>query len=304
MSVKSYIKAARLRTLPLSVSGIIVGSFLGNAEVNQGASIFISPIFWLAILTTIGFQVVSNFANDYGDGVKGTDTNRSGEARMVATGQITAQQMKMTMFITASITFLIALGLIYLSFGRENFTYSILFIVLGIASIVAAIKYTVGKSAYGYNGLGDLFVFLFFGLLSVLGSYFLYTKQFDVIILYPAISVGLLSTAVLNLNNLRDVNEDRKNLKRTLVVKMGVENAKQYHFLLIFIAFISTVIYCFSNYKSPFQFLFLIAFIPLILHILKVRQITDTSQLDPELKKVALSTFLFSILFAIGQTYF
>ena len=154
MDVKNYFKAARLRTLPLSVSGIIVGSFLGNhwEEASSSAdSIVVSPIFWLAILTTIGFQVLSNFANDYGDGIKGTDDNRKGEARMVSSGAITPAQMKRAMVVTTIFTMCIAIVLIYVAFGRENFEYSVLFFVLGIASVAAAIKYTVGKSAYGYN---------------------------------------------------------------------------------------------------------------------------------------------------------
>ena len=184
MDVKSYIKAARLRTLPLSVSGIIVGSFLGNQFSNS--SILESSIFWLAMITTIGFQVLSNFANDYGDGIKGSDKNRTGEARMVASGIISPKQMKNAMIITTIITIIVALMLIYVAFGKENFGFSILFFLLGIASIAAAIKYTVGKSAYGYSGFGDLLVFLFFGLLSVVGSYFLYTKQLNFLIFLPA----------------------------------------------------------------------------------------------------------------------
>ncbi|MFQ3306742.1 MAG: 1,4-dihydroxy-2-naphthoate octaprenyltransferase [Polaribacter sp.] len=167
MDVKSYIKAARLRTLPLSIAGIIVGSYLGNEFVNNmlevsiRTSIWGSTIFWLAILTTIGFQVLSNFANDYGDGIKGSDKNRTGEARMVSSGAITPKQMKKAMILTAIITVLIALMLIYVAFGSDNFKYSILFFGLGMASIAAAIKYTVGNSAYGYSGFGDIFVFLF-----------------------------------------------------------------------------------------------------------------------------------------------
>ncbi len=297
--IKNYIKAARLRTLPLSVSGIIVGSLLGASELG-GISILNSDIFWLAILTTIGFQVLSNFANDYGDGIKGSDENRSGEARMVASGAISASQMKSAMIITIIITLVIALGLIYQSFGKENFIYSIVFFLLGIASIVAAIKYTVGNSAYGYSGFGDLFVFIFFGLLSVVGSYFLFTKQLNFQIFLPAISIGLLSTAVLNLNNLRDFEEDKKNSKNTLVVKLGVSKAKIYHYTLFFFAFISASIYTFLNFKSEFQFLFYISFIPLFINGLKVSKTSDLSVLDSELKKVALSTFLFGILFGLG----
>ena len=301
MDVKSYVKAARLRTLPLSVSGIIVGSFLGSDQLNNQISILESPIFWLAILTTIGFQVLSNFANDYGDGIKGSDKNRTGEARMVTSGAITPKQMKSAMIITTIITLIIALLLIYVSFGKENFGYSILFLGLGIASIAAAIKYTVGNSAYGYSGFGDIFVFLFFGLLSVVGSYFLYTKQVDYTIFLPAISVGLLSTAVLNLNNLRDREEDQKNNKNTLVVKLGILKAKKYHYALIFGALITACIYTFLDFKFVYQLIFLMAFVPLIKNVKTVANNTIPSELDSELKKVALSTFLFAILFGIGQ---
>ena len=318
MDVKSFIKAARLRTLPLSVSGIIVGSFLGSYNnflpiyekyfnttiCVREISIFESPIFWLAILTTIGFQVLSNFANDYGDGIKGSDKNRKGEARMVSSGAITPKQMKIAMIITTIITLIIALLLIYIAFGSENFGYSILFLGLGIASIVAAIKYTVGNSAYGYSGFGDVFVFLFFGLLSVVGSYFLYTKSINFEIFLPAISIGLLSTAVLNLNNLRDREEDKKNNKNTLVVKLGNQKAKKYHYVLIFVALISALEYVIINFKSVYQLIFLIAFIPLLKNIKTVADNKIPAELDSELKKVALSTFLFAILFGIGNTFF
>ena len=323
--IKNYIKAARLRTLPLSVSGIIVGGFLGVMQKNNSLSpsslIKINSkvdtyfsvnhieiesslvIFFLAILTTIGFQVLSNFANDYGDGIKGTDTNREGEVRMVASGAITPKQMKSAMIITTIITFIIALLLIYVSFGKENFGYSVLFFVLGVASITAAIKYTVGESAYGYSGFGDVFVFLFFGLLGTVGTYFLYTKQLRSDVFLPAISVGLLSTAVLNLNNMRDKIQDEKAGKNTLVVKLGTKQAKKYHFALIFGAFLSTVIYVQLNYTSVKQYLFLIAFIPLVLNAIVVARNSILKDLDNELKKVALSTFLFAILFGIGHMF-
>jgi len=297
MDVKSYIKAARLRTLPLSVSGIIVGSFLGNQFSNS--SILESSIFWLAMITTIGFQVLSNFANDYGDGIKGSDKNRTGEARMVASGIISPKQMKNAMIITTIITIIVALMLIYVAFGKENFGFSILFFLLGIASIAAAIKYTVGKSAYGYSGFGDLLVFLFFGLLSVVGSYFLYTKQLNFLIFLPATAIGFLSTAVLNLNNLRDFDQDKINQKNTLVVKLGITKAKKYHFFLIFGALFASSIFVILNFSSVIQLLFLIAFIPLIKNLVTVAKNKQLPELDSELKKVALSTFLFAIIFGI-----
>ncbi len=313
--IKKYIQAARLRTLPLSISGIIVGSFLGsneavfkisenlfNTTISIGGNpIYKSSIFWLAILTTIGFQVLSNFANDYGDGIKGTDDNRTGEKRLVASGIITPKQMKTAMVITAMLTLVIALLLIYVSFGKDNFGYSILFFGLGIASIAAAIKYTVGKSAYGYSGLGDVFVFIFFGLLSVVGSYFLFTKEINVTIFLPAFSIGLLSTAVLNLNNMRDRENDQKVGKNTLVVKIGAESAKYYHYVLIIASFLFALLYAVIQFKSPFQFLFVIAYIPLLKHLLYVVKNNDEAAFDGELKKVALSTFLFGILFGLGQ---
>jgi len=322
MDVKSFIKAARLRTLPLSVSGIIVGSLLGVSQFNNTDSQNISDdlgttfqvnhidvetsitLFILAILTTIGFQVLSNFANDYGDGIKGSDKNRTGEARMVSSGAITPKQMKNAMVVTTIITLIIALLLIYFSFGKENFLYSILFFVLGIASIVAAIKYTVGNSAYGYSGFGDIFVFLFFGLLSVVGSYFLFTKAINFEIFLPAISIGLLSTAVLNLNNLRDRDEDKINNKNTLVVKLGIANAKIYHYSLILGALIAALSHTYLNFESYYQFLYLVAFIPLILNIITVSKNTIPAELDGELKKVALSTFLFALIFGITNFIF
>ncbi len=314
MDVKKYIQAARLRTLPLSIAGIIVGSFLGIEEVSADLlanitagtedatkHLYKSPIFWLAILTTIGFQVLSNFANDYGDGIKGTDDNRTGEKRLVASGAISPKQMKTAMVITAIITLIIALLLIYVSFGKDNFGYSILFFGLGIASIVAAIKYTVGKSAYGYSGLGDVFVFVFFGLLSVVGSYFLFTKEINFIVFLPAFSIGLLSTGVLNLNNMRDRENDGIVGKNTLVVKIGAEFAKYYHYVLIIASFLCVVLYTVLKFQSPIQFLFVIAYIPLVKHVLFVVKNKEESALDGELKKVALSTFLFGILFGLGQ---
>ena len=307
--IKNYLKAARLRTLPLSVSGIILGSILGNqffyenSIPNNNPSLFFSGIFWLAILTTMGFQILSNFANDYGDGIKGSDNNRTGEKRMVASGSISPKQMKLAIIITTIVTLMTALLLIYISFGIENFSFSILFVVFGIASIVAAIKYTVGDFAYGYSGFGDVFVFIFFGLLSVVGSNFLFTKQFEGTIFLPAFSIGLLSTAVLNLNNLRDREQDEKNHKNTLVVKLGEIKAKRYHCFLILGALTFSLLYVFLDFRSIYQLIYLIAFIPLIKNIKTVAENKNPASLDSELRKVALSTFLFAILFGIGQLF-
>lgn len=290
MNIKLWIQAARLRTLPLSVSGIIVGSAYAH---YQGFSDW--RIVVLALLTTLGLQVLSNYANDYGDGVKGTDANRIGEKRLVAAGVITAEQMKKAVIITAILTFIIALLLIYIAFGKENFALSLIFILLGIGSIGAAIKYTVGKSAYGYSGFGDVFVFIFFGLVSVVGSNFLFTHFIDWKLFFPATAIGLLSVAVLNLNNMRDIENDKIAGKNTLVVKMGLENAKKYHEFLILTPFVLMILFSLVI-KLSFYAMILVLFI-LAIHLKTVKKSNKYEDFDPELKKVALSTFALSILF-------
>lgn len=297
--LKAWISAARLRTLPLSVSGIIVASAVALAH-----DLFDFIIFLLAIATTLGLQVLSNFANDYGDGIKGTDNEeRVGPQRALQSGRISPKQMLQAIVLTAVLTFMLALVLIYTAFGRENFGYSLIFFFLGLLAIAAAIKYTVGTTAYGYRGLGDVFVFLFFGLVSVLGCYFLYAKTLNWELLLPASALGMLSSAVLNLNNMRDELSDAKAGKHTLVVKMGGAKAKKYHFILIFGSLLCMLSYAGITFETPKQLLFLIAFVPLMLHVRKVNASTDARLLDPELKKVALSTFLLSLLFLGGMIW-
>ncbi|WP_417360147.1 1,4-dihydroxy-2-naphthoate octaprenyltransferase [Galbibacter sp.] len=297
---KTLIEAARLRTLPLSVSGILVGSAIAFTEG------FFNPyIFILALVTTVGFQVLSNFANDYGDGVKGTDNaERVGPVRALQSGVISAKEMLYAIVVTTLLTLLIAIGLIYVSFGSEQLLLSLLFFVLGVSAVAAAIKYTVGNSAYGYHGYGDLFVFIFFGLVSVVGSYFLYTKKLEWDLLLPAVSIGLLSVGVLNLNNMRDAKSDALSNKNTMVVKLGVARAKSYHTLLIWIALVSATLFLCLNFKHWSNALFLISYVPIILHLNRVRSNTEESLLDPELKKLSLSTFLFALLFLLSYNNF
>jgi len=295
--VRAWISAARLRTLPLSISGIITASAVA-VSVNQ----FSIVIFVLAILTTLGFQILSNFANDYGDGVKGTDNaDRVGPMRAMQSGLLKRKELKRGMFITAAITLLIATMLIFAAFGQENFILSLVFFNLGIAAIIAAITYTVGKNAYGYRALGDVFVFVFFGIVGVMGCYFLYAQALGDYVIFPAITVGLLSTAVLNLNNMRDRLADAKVNKNTLAVVLGEKPVKLYHASLIIVAFLTALYYFLLKQESFVDYLPLLAFIPLFLNIFKVFNNKSPVLLDPELKKVALSTFLFSILFLITE---
>lgn len=181
--------------------------------------------------------------------------------------------------------------------GKDDFIF---FIALGLSAIAAAIFYTIGKKAYGYNGLGDVFVFLFFGVVGVTGTYYLQAQNFDYLLLLPASTIGFLSAGVLNLNNLRDHINDKFSNKNTLVVKLGFEKAKIYHSILLLSGISGTVIYVFINYISPWQFIFL-AVVPLLMkNIMTVLRSADPKQLDPLLKQLAITTFLFSILFGLG----
>ncbi|WP_188050665.1 1,4-dihydroxy-2-naphthoate octaprenyltransferase [Flavobacterium sp. GP15] len=301
--MKHWIEAARLRTLPLSVSGIIVGSMYAlrpTDNIETPTDVFSWTIFGLAILTTLGLQVLSNFANDYGDGIKGTDNaDRVGPLRAIQSGAISPQAMKKGIIVTSFLTLVSAITLIYFAFSDTNIWYSLFFLVLGIAAIASAIRYTVGNRAYGYRGFGDIFVFVFFGLVSTIGVNFLYSEQLDFDLFLPAAAIGLLSTGVLNLNNMRDEASDRKSNKNTIVVQIGGEKAKKYHFFLIITAMILVVLFAIlSDYRWD-QYLFLLAYIPLVKHLNTVYKNKDARALDPELKKLALSTFVLSILLAL-----
>ncbi|MDO6759344.1 1,4-dihydroxy-2-naphthoate octaprenyltransferase [Tamlana sp. 2_MG-2023] len=296
-NVSTWISAMRLRTLPLSVSGIILASCL--AQYHQ---VFSWSICIIAILTTLSLQILSNLANDYGDGIKGTDNDdRIGPQRAIQSGKISPKQLLNAIIINVIIALFLAVLLIFTAFGSDNFLLSSLFLVIGIASVVAAIKYTVGSSAFGYKGLGDIFVFIFFGLVSVMGCYVLYAKNISVITVLPAITVGLLSTGVLNLNNMRDRISDKKSNKITLAVKLGEKKVKVYHNILIVSAIILSALFGVLYYTSIFNLIYFIAYIPLIIHLKTVNNNKDLALLDPELKKLALTTVLLALLMGIGQ---
>ncbi len=292
---QAWIKALRLRTLPLSLSGIIIGSAIAKYNGFWDWNIFL-----LSLLTTVLFQIVSNLANDLGDSIKGTDNkDRVGPMRSVQSGLISKNEMRNAVVITSIVSLLSAGTLIYL--GTTNLPISILWFYCGlaVACIFAAITYTIGKKAYGYYGLGDIMVFLFFGLVSVLGVYPLYAKSIDWIIMLPACSIGLLSTAVLNLNNMRDRTNDAKSGKNTLVVKIGADWAKLYHTLLVLGGIICHLMFL-VTINHPIAFIGLLPGIILMLHLQKVMKTKNPKDFDPELKKVALSTFGIAVLTAIG----
>jgi 1,4-dihydroxy-2-naphthoate octaprenyltransferase len=300
--LKDWIHAARLRTLPLSVAGIITGSAAAFALGKWNGTVFA-----LALCTTLLFQILSNLANDLGDTLKGADNaNRVGPTRAVQSGAISPKTMRNAVILVSLLSFIAALLLIYVGSQLLSQTALIGYVLLAIACITAAILYTVGKKAYGYNGMGDLFVFLFFGLVSVIGVYPLFGNELSWIIILPAITIGNYSTAVLNLNNMRDQENDALVGKNTVVVKWGNENAKKYHALLFIIGFLSWVSFLILT-NNTIGFISLLPFILFLKHLKFVRNNTIPKSLDGELKKVALGTFFTSVLYFIGviiQQYF
>tara|TARA_R110000765_G_scaffold14532_2_gene42499 strand:+ start:463 stop:1371 length:909 start_codon:yes stop_codon:yes gene_type:complete len=298
--VNAWLNAARLRTLPLSISGILVGTAIASFYGVTNTLIFI-----FALCTTVGLQITSNFANDYGDGVKGTDNDsRLGPKRALQSGLLTAKELKRGIYISIGINSILIVVLIIISFGLKEILFPVIFLILGTFAIWAAIKYTVGKSAYGYNGLGDIFVFIFFGLVSVLGSMFLYLKAIYFIAFLPAIAIGLLSVGVLNLNNMRDIKSDKSVGKNTLVVKLGLQKAKMYHYTLLSISFLCLFYYLSTTNGSLIRYVSLMGFVPVFIHMRKVAVTINEAELDPELKKLALSTFFTALVFFISYYYF
>jgi len=292
---QAWIKALRLRTLPLSLSGIVLGS--GIAKFN---GFWDWNIFVFAMIATILFQIVSNLANDLGDSMKGTDNeHRVGPMRSVQSGLISQKEMSIAVAVTSFLSFIAASALIF--FGTKGLPFGMLWFYGGLAvsCILAAITYTVGKKAYGYNGLGDIMVFLFFGCVSVMGVYPLFAKSIDLLLILPASCIGLLSAAVLNLNNMRDRVNDAKSNKRTLVVLMGPNLAKLYHVILILGALACQTVYLLETKHEP-ALIGLLPGIVLILHVRKVMRTTDPKNFDSELKKVALSTFGIAVLTVVG----
>ena len=305
-----WIKAARLRTLPLSISGIIMGSFIARWKLLQNGETWDWTIFALALLVTLLYQVLSNYANDYGDGVKGTDKNRIGEAeqRAVASGKISASQMRNAVILFAILSLVATFYLLYKAFFPNFINEFYTFIGLGVACILAAIGYTVGKKPYGYLGLGDIMVFIFFGLVSVCGSYFLFTKSFDWDILLPASAIGLLSAAVLNLNNMRDIENDEKSGKKTLALRLGFKNAMIYEMIILVLPPILVLMYMMINHLQEqgkyYAFIFFVTVFPLMSLRRKIMAVKEPKELDPFLKQVGIITLLMSVLVAFGLNYF
>ncbi|MBZ5488433.1 1,4-dihydroxy-2-naphthoate polyprenyltransferase [Halomonas aquamarina] len=297
----AWLLAARPRTLPLACASILLGSGLA---AHLGS--FHAGVFLLTLLTAISLQILSNLANDYGDAVSGADDHaRIGPVRAVSSGLLSPQAMRRGMIVTAIVAALSGLSLLVTAFGNQ-WGHVVAFILLGAAALLAAVTYTVGLGGtpYGYRGLGDISVFLFFGLLGVLGTYYLHTQQLSVLALLPAATCGLLSAAVLNVNNVRDIESDARNGKITLAVKLGRTNAINYHWALLGAALLLTVVYLVALPVPLAGWSCLVVAKPLTDAARTLSHSRDGELLTGMLKKTALSTLIYSVLLSIGLAFF
>ncbi|PJJ61275.1 1,4-dihydroxy-2-naphthoate polyprenyltransferase [Hymenobacter chitinivorans] len=294
---KAWISAFRPRTLPLALASIMMGGFLAAAHGQ-----FRGAVVGLAALTTILLQILSNLANDYGDSQNGADSvHREGPQRAVQSGAITPAQMKKGMAVFGILSFLAGISLLWVALGLSGLWVFLTFLVLGLSAIWAAVNYTAGSKPYGYAGLGDLSVFIFFGLVGVCGTYYLQARELPLGILLPAAALGCFATAVLNVNNIRDIRSDELAGKITIPVRLGPVRARRYHWLLLVLGLGAAIVYVAFTYHSPWQWLFLLAAPLLLRNARAVWQRQDSMQLDPLLKQMALTTLVFTLLFGLGQ---
>jgi 1,4-dihydroxy-2-naphthoate octaprenyltransferase len=292
--MKQWLHAFRLRTLPLAMSSIITGSAL--AAFHHA---FRWQVFVLALATAILLQVLSNLANDLGDHLHGTDNEvRVGPQRAVQSGAISTAAMKRAMWTCGLLAFISGIALIVIALGLSGTT--LVFLLIGLLAIGAAVKYTFGSNPYGYAGFGDVSVLIFFGIVGVVGTFYLHTGSFTPSTLLPAFGIGLLSTAMLNLNNMRDIHGDASSGKRTMVVRMGAARAKGYHAALVLTGFACLVLFTAAHFRTWWQYLFIITFIALDRHLRFVLKNTEPHALDAHMKILALTTLVTALLFSLG----
>ena len=292
-----WISAFRPRTLPLALASILTGGFLAKA-----AGQFNGPVVALAAFTTILLQILSNLANDYGDSQNGADSvHRQGPLRAVQSGAITPAEMKRAMWGFGAAALVSGVALLLLALGLAGAGVLLVFFVLGLVAIWAAVNYTAGSNPYGYAGLGDVSVFLFFGLVGVCGTYFLQARNLPLAVLLPAAALGCFATAVLNVNNIRDITSDELAGKITVPVRLGPRHARRYHWLLLLLGVGGAVVYVALTYRSPWQWLFVLSLPLFAFNGYQVWARQESMQLDPLLKQMALSTLVFTVLFGLGQ---
>ena len=290
--LKTWIKAARPRTLLLSFSGVLLGASLSVAESRSNW-----PTLLFCALTAILLQVLSNLANDYGDYKKGTDSaKRVGPQREMQSGAITEKEMRLGIAVVSALCLIS--GVLIFVFAKLSWQELAVFAALGLGAVLAALLYTLGKHPYGYQGLGDLFCFLFFGWAAVAGTYYLATKDLDFSVLLPASAMGFLSNAVLNINNMRDYENDKASGKNSLVVKLGLKKAFVYHCLLIGGTFVCLTVYLVLHHVAWYSYLFWLLF-PLFLKDLVAIKKTTPELLDPFLGRQVKHSFLVVVVYGI-----
>ena len=294
--IQAWIQAFRLRTLPLALSSIGMAGFLVASKAA-----FRTDIFLLCIFTTIFLQVLSNLANDYGDSIHGADSEkREGPKRAVQLGIISASQMKKAMYLFAVLSFLSGIYLLYLAPAIQGNGTVVFFLILGCLSIAAAIKYTAGNNPYGYSGLGDISVLLFFGFVGVIGTTYLFLGYVEWLFVLPALSCGFFATAVLNVNNIRDIESDKEAGKRSIPVRIGRKNARIYHWTLLILGISCSLVFTFLTAEKLSQWLFLITIPLFIRNGLAISKFQTAQELDPFLKQMAISTLFFVLLFGLS----
>ncbi|MFZ7109247.1 1,4-dihydroxy-2-naphthoate polyprenyltransferase [Avibacterium avium] len=292
--VKMWVETARPKTLPLAAASIVMGAALAYWDHK-----FSWQISLLCLITTLLLQILSNFANDYGDHQKGSDTaERIGPLRGIQHGVISAQQLKkgLIVVILASLFF----GFLLIGIAYQSYADLLAFSLLGGLAIIAAITYTVGAKPYGYMGLGDISVLLFFGILGVCGTYYLQAHQLNLMIFLPALATGLFATAVLNINNLRDIEQDKKAGKNTLAVRLGAKNGRIYHCTLLAVGALCYMIFALANFHHLLSFIFLLAYPLLVKHALYVYRSQDPLLLRPMLGQMSMLALLTNLLFSFG----
>jgi 1,4-dihydroxy-2-naphthoate octaprenyltransferase len=291
-SIKIWLQAARLRTLPLSMASIAMGNFLA---VSKGSFRF--DIFGLSVLTTLFLQILSNFANDYGDTLHGADSQmRIGPSRSVQAGLISQGSMKKAIILFAILALLSGLALVALAL-EDSLREAAGFFGLGLLSIAAAVYYTNGKVPYGYMGLGDLSVFLFFGLLGVVGSYYLQTRSAELSIFLPALCNGFLAVGVLNINNIRDIESDKAAGKFSIPVRIGRKWAIFYQGTLLLGTVVCALVFALVEAKFTAVWVFVLV-VPFF--VVNIQKLSSEREIDPLLKQLALSSLLFTLLFGVG----
>jgi 1,4-dihydroxy-2-naphthoate octaprenyltransferase len=283
--LKLWVEGARLRTLPLAVSPIAIGA--GAAASVQKFDLVLSL---LALAVALFLQVGVNYANDYSDGIRGTDDFRVGPLRLTGSKSVRPQAVKLAAFIFFGLAALAGLVIVLI-------TSQWWFIAVGAAAIIAAWFYTGGKSPYGYAGLGELAVFVFFGLVATYGTAFIQIKNFDMNALIGAIAVGLFASAVLMVNNIRDIETDTLAKKKTLAVKLGRRPAKAVYFLMIWLPMLVLVPYSLIYPATFFTWAVLFLLIPATLIVATAK---SPAELILALKLTSFSSLLYAVLFGLG----